>query len=278
MSEAYKIISEIEKSHIVSLTKKNLRIDGRAFNEFRPIEIETDLIVKAEGSGYVKLGDTHILAGVKAITGEPYPDMPNEGVITVNAELIPLASPYFESGPPGEESIEVARVVDRGIRHSEIVDRTKLCIIPGKQVWIIFVDLYVLAYDGNMFDCGELAAVSALLTTKIPNIEIKDDKIVAIGDKYNKENWNYLPIQNIPTSITIGKVANKLFLDPNENEERVIDARLTITIDERDNIVSLQKGAEGYFKPDEIQQAVDMAMEKVKDIRKLYPAKPVSTL
>lgn len=278
MSEAYKIISEIEKSHIISLTKKNLRIDSRAFNEFRPIEIETDLIVKAEGSAYVKLGNTHILAGVKAITGEPYPDMPNEGVITVNAELIPLASAHFESGPPGEESIEVARVVDRGIRHSEIVDRTKLCVIPGKQVWIIFVDLYVLAYDGNMFDCGELAAVSALLTTKIPNIEVREEKIVAIGDKYNKENWNYLPIQNIPTSITIGKVANKLFLDPNENEERVIDARLTITIDERDNIVSLQKGAEGYFKPDEIQQAVDMAMEKVKDIRKLYPAKPVSTL
>ena len=278
MSEAYKIISEIEKSHIISLTKKNLRIDSRAFNEFRPIEIETDLIVKAEGSAYVKLGNTHILAGVKAITGEPYPDMPNEGVITVNAELIPLASAHFESGPPGEESIEVARVVDRGIRHSEIVDRTKLCVIPGKQVWIIFVDLYVLAYDGNMFDCGELAAVSALLTTKIPNIEVREEKIVAIGDKYNKENWNYLPIQNIPTSITVGKVANRLFLDPNENEERVLDARITITIDEHDNIVSIQKGAEGYLTQEEIQQATDMALEKTKEIKKLYPPKPVSTL
>ncbi|MHA1784272.1 MAG: exosome complex protein Rrp42, partial [Candidatus Helarchaeota archaeon] len=130
MSEAYKVISEVERSHIVQLAKKNSRIDGRKFDEFRPINIETDLIVKAEGSGYVQLGNTHILAGVKAITGEPYPDIPNEGVITVNAELLPLASPYFESGPPGEESIEVARVVDRGIRHSEIVDRKKLCIIP----------------------------------------------------------------------------------------------------------------------------------------------------
>ncbi|NHI94431.1 MAG: exosome complex protein Rrp42 [Candidatus Lokiarchaeota archaeon] len=278
MSEAYKVISEIEKNHITQLTKKNLRIDGRDFNEFRSIEIETDLITKAEGSAYVKLGNTHIIAGVKAITGEPYPDIPNEGVITVNAELIPLASPHFESGPPGEESIEVARVVDRGIRHSEIVDRTKLCIIPGKQVWIIFVDLYVLSYDGNMFDCGELAAVSALLTTKIPNIEIKDDKIIAVGDKYNKDNWNYLPIQNLPTSITIGKIANKLFIDPNENEERVLDARITLTIDEKNNIVSMQKGAEGYFTPEEIQQAVHMVLEKSDTIRKLYPPKPVSNL
>ena len=278
MSEAYKVISEIEKSHIISLTKKNMRIDGRGFKDFRDIEIETDLIIKAEGSCYAKLGNTHILAGVKAITGEPYPDTPNEGVITVNAELIPLASAHFESGPPGEESIEVARVVDRGIRHSEIVDRSKLCIIPGKQVWIIFVDLYVLAYDGNMFDCGELAAVSALLTTKIPQIELKDDKVVAIGEKYNKENWNFLPIQNIPTSVTIGKVANKLIIDPNANEERVLDARITITVDERDNIVSIQKGAEGYLTLEEIQQATDMAIEKTKDIRKSYPPKPVSKL
>ena len=79
MSEAYKVISEIERTHIVSLAKKNLRIDGRGFKEFRQFDIETDVIVKAEGSAYVKLGNTHILAGVKAITGEPYPDIPNEG-------------------------------------------------------------------------------------------------------------------------------------------------------------------------------------------------------
>ncbi len=276
MSEAYKVISEIEKSHVISLAKKDARLDNRKFNEYRPISIKTDFIVKAEGSALVKLGNTHILAGVKVITGEPYPDTPNEGVVTVNAELIPLASPFFESGPPGETSIEVARVCDRGLRHSEIVDRKKLCIIPGKLVWIIFVDLYVISFDGNMFDCGELASVSALLTTKIPPIEVKDDKAVPIGDKYDKSNWNYLPIQNIPTSVTIGKIlkTNKLLLDPNENEERVLDARLTVTIDEKDQIVSLQKGAEGFFSPDEINQAFDMAYEVVGELRSKYPPKP----
>ena len=279
MSEAFKVISEIEKSHVISLAKKDTRLDGRKFNEIRDISIETDYIVKAEGSALVKLGNTQILAGVKLVTGTPFPDTPNEGVVMVNAELIPLASPHFESGPPGETSIEVARVCDRGLRHSEIVDRKKLCIIPGELVWIVFVDLYVLSFDGNMFDCGEIAAVSALLTAKVPPYEVKDGKVVAIGSKYDKSNWNPLPIQNLPTSITVGKIArtSKLLLDPNANEERVLDARLTITIDEKDEIVSLQKGSDGFFSPDEINQAVEMAYSVLGELRSKYPPKPSSS-
>jgi len=276
MSEAHKIISEIEKSHVISLAKKDLRLDGRKFDEYRPISIETGYIVKAEGSAFVKIGNTHIVAGVKAVQGTPFPDTPNEGVVMVNAELIPLASPFFESGPPGEKSIEVARVCDRGLRHSEIVDRKKLCIVPGKLVWIIFVDLYVLSFDGNLFDCGETAAVSALMTAKIPPIEVKDDKVVALGDKKDKSKWNHLPIQNLPTSITVGKIpkTNKLILDPNQNEERVLEARITITIDEKDEIVSLQKGSSGFFSPDEIKEAVEMAYKVLPELRSKYPPKP----
>ena len=276
MSEAHKIISEIEKSHVVSLAKKDLRLDGRKFNEYRPISIETDYIVKAEGSALVKLGNTQILAGVKVAVGTPFPDTPDEGVVMVNAELIPLASPFFESGPPGETSIEVARVCDRGLRHSEIVDRKKLCIVPGKLVWIIFVDLYVLSFDGNMFDCGEIAAVSALMTTKIPPIEVKDEKVVALGDKNDISKWNHLPIQNLPTSVTVGKITktSKLILDPNQNEERVIEARITITIDEKDDIVSLQKGSDGFLTHDEIKEAIEMAYTVVGELRSKYPPKP----
>ena len=73
------------------------------------------MIEKAEGSARVLLGKTEVLVGVKVETGEPFPDTPNEGVLTVNAELVPIASPNFEAGPPNEDSIELARVVDRGI-------------------------------------------------------------------------------------------------------------------------------------------------------------------
>jgi len=50
-----------------------------------------------------------------------------------NLELLPLASPMFESGPPREDAVELARVVDRGIRESESIDLSKLCITPGEK-------------------------------------------------------------------------------------------------------------------------------------------------
>ena len=113
----------------------------------REIKIEQGLIERAEGSARVLLGKTEVLVGVKVETGEPFSDTPNEGVLTVNAELVPIASPNFEAGPPDENSIELARVVDRGIRESKAIDNEKLCIEPGKKVFVVFVDVYVLNHE-----------------------------------------------------------------------------------------------------------------------------------
>ena len=97
--------------------------------------------------------------------------------MTVNAELVPLASPTYEPGPPDETSIELARIVDRGIRESKAIDTEKLCIEPGKKVFVVFVDVYVLNHDGNLIDAAALAAMSALMNTKMPNYEIKDGEV-----------------------------------------------------------------------------------------------------
>jgi exosome complex component RRP42 len=272
--ESYKIISEIEKAHVNALAKNNQRVDGRALEQYRDISIETDLIVKAEGSARVKLGKTEILAGIKVAIGPPFPDTPDKGVITVNAELTPIASPTFEPGPPNEISVEVARVVDRGIRHSDIVDYSKLCLIPDKQVFIIFIDLYVLSFDGNMFDCGTLAAVAALLTTKIPKTEIRNEEVVVTSNPDDKTDWLSLPLETRAVSVTVAKIGDKLMVDPIENESRVMDSRLTITVNEKQNICSIQKGLTGYFTQDEILNCIDLTMQKSKDLFRLLP--PIS--
>ncbi|MFX1450175.1 MAG: exosome complex protein Rrp42 [Promethearchaeota archaeon] len=269
--ESFKIVSEIEKAHINALAKKNQRNDGRDFNTYREISLETDVILKAEGSARVKIGKTDIVAGIKISVGPPFPDTPDVGVITVNAELTALASPAFEPGPPNEDSVEVARVVDRGIRHSEIVDYSKLCLIPGEQAFIIFIDLYVMSYDGNMFDAGTLAAVAALLTAKIPRTEVRDKEVVVLGEQYDKSDWLPLPITNKAVSVTVAKIGDKLMIDPNEQEDRVMDARLTITVGEHGNLCSVQKGKEGYFTKDEILKCLNMTIEKSKELFQYLP-------
>ena len=114
------------------------RLDGRGLTDYREIKLVTGIIESAEGSARVHLGKTDVLVGIKVGIGQPFPDLPEKGVLTVNSEFTPIASPTFRAGPPGENSIELARVVDRGIRESTAVDLEKLCIIPGEKVFVIF--------------------------------------------------------------------------------------------------------------------------------------------
>jgi exosome complex component RRP42 len=95
-------IATLEKNMILELAAKNRRIDGRSPSDYREIKIEAGVIEKANGSAQVTIGRTKVMVGVKLELGTPFPDTPNEGVLTVNAELTPLAYPSFELGPPGE--------------------------------------------------------------------------------------------------------------------------------------------------------------------------------
>ncbi len=99
------------------------------------------------------LGATRVLAGVKLMLDEPMEDTPNQGNLVVSAELLPLASATYESGPPSPEAIEFARVVDRGIRHGNCVNLESL-FVEEEKAWTVYVDLYVLNYNGNLFDAG----------------------------------------------------------------------------------------------------------------------------
>src|SRR3989338_9399758 len=130
------------KNHIIGLLNQNTRLDGRNLTDYRqPITVETGFIKTAEGSARVKIGGTEIIVGVKMEVGTPYPDNPDEGTIIVGAELLPLSNPDFELGPPGIQAVELARVVDRGIRESKAIDFKKLCIKPGEKVWQLLIDM-----------------------------------------------------------------------------------------------------------------------------------------
>ncbi|WP_461863418.1 exosome complex protein Rrp42, partial [Thermococcus sp.] len=160
------VMASIMRDHILELLKEGKRIDGRGLEDYRELEIKTNVIEKAEGSAWVRLGNTQVLVGIKVDMGEPFPDLPEKGVMTTNIELVPLASPTFEPGPPDENAIELARVVDRGIRESQAIELEKLAIVPGKLVRVIFIDVHVLDHDGNIVDAAGIGAIAALMSTK----------------------------------------------------------------------------------------------------------------
>jgi exosome complex component RRP42 len=256
------LITRVRQKQIAQTIDAGKRLDGRGLGDYRDFTIEEGLIERAEGSARIRLGKTEVLVGVKTDTGEPFPDTPNEGVMTVNAELVPLASAAFEPGPPDENSIELARIVDRGIRESHAIDTGKLVIEAGKKVFVVFVDVYVLNHDGNLIDASALAAVSALMNTKMPNYEIEE------GEVKIKTGYSPLPLKSHPITVTLALINGKLVVDPWIEEEQVMDARLTMAINDEGNICAIQKGGSGFFTPQQIMEGSKLAQEKAAELRK----------
>jgi len=249
------IMADLKRDHIAKLLSKGVRADGRKFDEMRQLNIQTNYIRSAEGSARVQLGNTDVVVGIKLIVGAPFGDTPNTGVLTTNAELIPMASETFESGPPDRESIEISRVVDRGIREGHAVDMTKLCIEPGKEVWIMFLDVHVIDYDGNLFDAANIGANAALKTAVVPA------KRAGKGEDYP------MPVQHTPISLTAVKIGEHILVDPTHDEERVADARLTVTLLENGNLCAMQKGLSGAFSMDEVFRIIDMSKKLGAEVR-----------
>ena len=248
------VISELMRAHIHRLAASGTRTDGRAFDEPRKLIVEKNYIKTAEGSARVRLGNTDVLVGIKIDTGEPYPDTPNSGVLSTSAELIPMASPSFESGPPRPEAIELARVVDRGIRETKAVNMEKMCIVPKEKVWVMFIDIHVLDYDGNLFDASSYGAVAALSCAKVP------------ASKIGKEDYP-LPVESWPVSVTSARIGDTIVVDPNLDEERIADARLTVTTDEKGDLRAMQKGLKGGFRLDEIRRIIETSQRVGRSIR-----------
>jgi exosome complex component RRP42 len=256
------IIENLRKQQMNEVIASGKRLDGRSFDESRSLNIQVDVIKKANGSAWVKLGNTEVVAGVKVETGEPFEGLENKGALIVSAEVLPTASPFIEPGPPDEETIELARVVDRGIRESEMIDLEKLVLVPGKTVYVIFVDCSIINTDGNLFDATSYAAVAALSTAKIPILEMKDGVVIDTGK--TKEP----PITTLPISITTVRLGESLIIDPTSEEEACMDSRITVTTNSDKFFTAIQKGSSGFFNLEQIKNATETAKVKGEELRR----------
>ena len=264
----------IKRDYLYNLAKNGKRADERKFDEFRNIEIETGFISKAEGSARVKIGNTQVIAGIKMDIGDPYSDSPDKGVMITAAELIPLASPDFESGPPRENAIELARVVDRGIRESEVIGLDKLCIESGERIWLVFIDIHIIDFDGNLFDAASLAALAALYNTTVPierlrpNLEKAQEKFPSISNYLEEHPKDFqLPMNEPPISCTSVKFNDVIVLDPSLDEEEIAEARLTVATDKNGDIRAMQKGLTGSFTVEEIKKVIKASIDNGTKIR-----------
>ncbi len=251
------LVPQLLRAHLAKLAAEDSRIDGRSQFEGRNPILETGILENAEGSAKVTWGDTIVYSGVKFSVATPYSDRPAEGGLMTSAELRPVAHRKYEPGPPSPQSIELGRVVDRGIRESGCIDVKSLCIVPGESVWNVSLDMHVLSDGGNIFDTCALAAIAALHDATVPANQFD------VGDDFKLE------IKSTPIMCSFQRVGGRFVYDPSEREELGGDERIHITLGDEGHIHSLQKGLKGTFSTAEFAEILDVAQTRSEELRKM---------
>ena len=108
-----------------------------------------------------------------------------------------------------------------------------------------------------------MAATAALMTAKMPIMEMINEKPVI-----NKEERSgNIPLTGVAVTTTFVKLGSVIVADPGLTEINAMDARLSIgTLNGK--LCSMQKGGSVGLTIEEIEQMVDMALDKGDELRK----------
>lgn len=259
-------VSNLTKTFMKKIFSEGKRFDGRGLEQLQDVEISYGVSNKAEGSARVRLGKTEVIAGVKLTAGDPYPDSLDKGNLSVSGDLLPLASPRFEMGPPGFDGIEGPRLIDRLIRESGMIDLKKLVIKEGGKVWNVMIDVYPINDDGSLIDASALACVAALKHAMLPQLD-ENNRV-----NYDEKPTGQLPLNHIlPLSFTFFKLGEHLILHPTREEEEACEAKINFGISKWNGqymIHSCQKGWATPLSQKEIEHIAAILPEKYEEFNK----------
>ncbi|XP_035826075.1 exosome complex component RRP45 [Aplysia californica] len=253
-------LSNCEKEFILNNIKEHRRLDGRNAYDYRDIRISFGVSL---GCCHVEMGKTKVLAQVSCEVGQPKQTRPHDGVLFVNVELSPMASPAFEQGRPSEESVELSRLMERCLKESRCVDLESLCIVSGEKVWHVRVDIHVLNHEGNILDCSSIAAISALAHFKRPDVSVQGEEIT-IHPLEEKDPVG-LSIHHMPllVSFSFFLQGKYLLVDPSEKEEKVMDGKMVIGMNKHREICTLQVTGQNLLLKDQVLRCSSIAVTKV---------------
>ncbi|KAI8097789.1 ribosomal protein S5 domain 2-type protein [Halteromyces radiatus] len=255
-----------ENDFLLAALKANQRVDGRGIYDVRSIELKF-------GSDYgqveVQLGRTRISATVSAQVIRPRQDKPTEGQLVFNTEISPMASPSFEAGSRSEQEVMISRLIEKSMRRSRAIDTEGLCIVAGEKVWQIRIDLHFLDHDGNLVDCASIAAITALLHFRRPDVTVVGEEVTI--HPVDQRNPVPLSVHHIPISITFNffDKGNLLVVDPSYLEEQVKEGDMTMTMNIHKEICSLTKAGGIPLEMDQILRCSQITLVKVNDISEM---------
>lgn len=254
-------IGASEKGFLVEGIEQNIRSDGRTRLEFRPNVLETGILTLSNGSARLSLRDssTDILASVKAEIGEPEPEHPTMGKIDVHVSCSPSVSAKFDGRVAEEINTELTLMLQRLLCTKSSLNLEELCIIKGKKVWKLHVDVRIFDSGGNLPDAIALAVYSAMTDVVLPCVRVVEGDVMSFEVDPDPANGVRLNTTTFPLCVTVYKVGTSLIVDATLEEALCAETQITVAVDSTGRVGGIQKQASGSIPVQMMQQIIDVA-------------------
>lgn len=216
------------------------RLDGREFDELRPIKIEAGVLKRADGSCYLEMGRNKVVAAVYG-PRELHPrhlQDPSKAVIRYRYNMAPFSVEERKRPGPDRRSIEISKVSKEAVEAIVIKE-----LFPRSTI-DIFVEV-LQADAGSRTACLNAASVA----------------LVDAG----------VPMRGIISSVAVAKVDGVLVLDPIKEEDYYGEADIPFAFLIRngkiESITLLQM--DGRITKEELKEAIKLAKKGAMEIYKL---------
>lgn len=211
------------------------RIDNRLPDELRPLKIEVGILKNADGSAYIELGNTKVLAAVYG-PREVVPkheELIDRAIIRCRYRMLSFSTLERKSPAPSRREIELSKVI------REALEPAILSHYYPRTAIDIFVE--VVNADGGTRTAGIIASSLALADAGIPMLDLV-------------------------AAIAVGKIDGVLVVDLNEVEDMYGEADMPVAAMPGLNKITMLQ-LNGVLAPEEFKQAISLAL---KGIRQIY--------
>jgi len=231
------------------------RLGGRAADELRPVEILRGYNKYAEGSVYIRVGDTHVIC-TATIEDKvpPFLKGTGQGWVTAEYGMLPRSTQERNQreatkGRQGGRTMEIQRMIGRALRGVVNLDRI------GEKT--ITVDCDVIQADGGTRTAsitgGFIAMVDALNFCKL---------LDAPGDTPVVRDWL--------AATSVGIINGEKLLDLSYDEDSIAQVDMNIVMTGKREIIEIQGTAEGRpFTQAELMELFALAEKGIQDLIKL---------
>ncbi|OGO07137.1 MAG: ribonuclease PH [Chloroflexi bacterium RBG_13_57_8] len=228
------------------------RIDGRAYDELRPIRIIPEYQSFAEGSALIELGKTHVLCSVSIEERVP-PFLKGSGTGWITAEyaMLPRATVTRSqrdavTGHVGGRNQEIQRLIGRSLR--------ACADLPALGERTLIIDCDAIQADGG--------TRTAAITGSYVALHLAMEKLVSMGILPS------LPLKCAVAATSVGIVNSYMMVDLCYDEDSQAAVDFNIVMTSKGEFVEVQGTAEG--KPFTRQSIDDLLSLAEKGIRQLF--------